>query len=264
MDIRRYNSEAWDGQVRDGSRWTVPVDGEVIAAARRGQWSIHLTTTVPVPADWMPPLPGCRVLCLAGGGGQQGPILAAAGAVVTVLDNSPAQLAQDRFVAEREGLALETVQGDMADLSGFGDASFDLIINPASSCFVPDLQPVWRESFRVLRPEGALLSGHMNPAYYLFDFAKSERGILDVRYPLPYADLTSLDREDLARQEAEQTPYEFSHTLETLVGGQLEAGFVLTGFYEDRFAPEDDDTLSRYMATLLATRAEKPAPVRRA
>jgi SAM-dependent methyltransferase len=262
MDIRSYNSAAWDGQVRDGNRWTVPVSSDVIAAARRGEWTIQLTTTLPVPAEWLPPVADCRVLCLAGGGGQQGPILAAAGAVVTVLDNSPAQLAQDRLVAEREGLALETVTGDMADLGGFGDARFDLIINPASSCFVPDLRPVWRESYRVLRPGGALLSGHMNPAYYLFDFAKSEQGILDVRYTLPYADPTSLDKQDLARHLAENTPHEFSHTLETLIGGQLSAGFVLTGFYEDRFAPEDGDTLSRYMATLLATRAEKPAPVR--
>jgi hypothetical protein len=50
------------------------------------------------------------------GGGQQGPLLAAAGAVVTVFDNSPQQLGQDRFVAERDGLAIETVEKEMADL----------------------------------------------------------------------------------------------------------------------------------------------------
>ena len=191
MDIRRYNSKAWDQQVREGSQWTTPVTPAVITDARQGRWTIQLTCTLPVPADWLPSLPGCRVLCLAGGGGQQGPTLAAAGAKVTVLDNSPAQLAQDRLVAEREKLELATIEGDMADLSCFADASFDLIVHPASSCFVPDLGPVWREAYRVLRPGGALLGGHMNPAYYLFDFEKSEQGILDVRYTLPYADPTS-------------------------------------------------------------------------
>lgn len=258
MDIRRHNSKAWDQQVHNGSQWTRPVSPAVIADARRGQWTIQLTTTLPVPADWLPPLPGCRVLCLAGAGGQQGPVLAAAGAEVTVLDNSPAQLAQDRLVAERDGLDLVTIEGDMADLGVFSAESFDLIVHPASSCFVPELDPVWREAFRVLRPGAALLGGHMNPAYYLFDFEKSERGVLDVRYTLPYADPTSLEPAELARYEVENTPYEFSHTLETLIGGQLAAGFVLTGFYEDRFGPESDDTLSRYMATLLATRAVKP------
>jgi len=158
MDIRRYNSRAWDKQVRDKSPWTVPVSPAEVAAARGGQWSIKLTCTRPVPAAWLPPMSACRVLCLAGAGGQQGPLLAAAGATVTVLDNSPAQLAQDRLVADREGLALETLVGDMADLSVLGDQSFDLIIHPVSNCFVPDVQPVWQEAFRVLRPGGAMLA----------------------------------------------------------------------------------------------------------
>ena len=39
MDIRDYNRAAWDHQVATGNRWTVPVSPEVIAAARRGEWS---------------------------------------------------------------------------------------------------------------------------------------------------------------------------------------------------------------------------------
>jgi ubiquinone/menaquinone biosynthesis C-methylase UbiE len=67
--------------------------------------------------------------------------------MVTVLDASPRQLKQDRTAAEREGLSLETVEGDMADLSMFADATFDLIVHPCSNCFVPDVRPVWRECF---------------------------------------------------------------------------------------------------------------------
>lgn len=258
MDVRRYNSKAWDGQVRDASPWTIPVSRAEVAAARRGDWSIKLTTTRPVPDDWFPPLAGCRVLCLAGGGGQQGPILAAAGAEVTVLDNSPAQLAQDRLVATREALDLITCQGDMADLTAFNAASFDLIVHPASNCFVPDVMPVWREAYRVLRPGGALLAGHMNPAYYLFDFAKSEQGRLAVRHPLPYSDLTGLTPSELAAHKKHGEPLEFSHTLAALLGGQLAAGFVLTDFFEDRFDEATQDALSKFMDTLFATRAERP------
>ncbi len=32
------------------------------------------------------------------------------------------------------------------------DASFDLIFHPASNVFVSNLQPVWRECHRVVRP----------------------------------------------------------------------------------------------------------------
>ena len=141
MDIRKYNRGAWDMAVARGSEWTIPVGPEVIAAARRGEWRIILTPEKPVPREWFPDdLAGVDVLCLASGGGQQGPVLAAAGATVTVFDNSPAQLAQDRLVADREGLSLRTVEGDMRDLSIFADASFDLIIHPVSNLFAPDVR----------------------------------------------------------------------------------------------------------------------------
>ena len=55
------------------------------------------------------------VLCLASAGGQQAPIFAAAGAMVTSFDNSPVQLAKDELVADRDGLDIHLVQGDMAD-----------------------------------------------------------------------------------------------------------------------------------------------------
>jgi hypothetical protein len=99
-DILIYNSRAWDRQVERGNRWTIPVGPEEVAGARRGDWWVVLTPTRPVPADWFPPLPGLAVLCLASGGGQHGPILDAAGANVTVLDDSPVQLARDRLVAD--------------------------------------------------------------------------------------------------------------------------------------------------------------------
>ena len=114
-----------------------------MARAREGVWTIVLTPTKPVPSGWFPNLNGLDVLCLASGGGQQGPILAAAGARVTVFDNSPGQLARDRIVAEREGLAIETVLGDMADLSAFPKARFDLIVHPVSNIFAPEIRPVW-------------------------------------------------------------------------------------------------------------------------
>ena len=93
VDIREHNRIVWNKSVDWGNPWTIPVGPEQIAAARRGKWDIILTPTKPVPKAWFPPFP-CDVLCLASGGGQQGPILAAAGARVTVIDNSPRQLGQ--------------------------------------------------------------------------------------------------------------------------------------------------------------------------
>ncbi len=258
MDIRAHNRMAWDRQVERGNQWTIPVSAEVIAAARRGQWKLFLTPSKPVPREWFPDLAGRNVLCLASGGGQQGPILAAAGAKVTVLDNSPKQLAQDRLVAERESLSIATVEGNMADLNMFADRSFDLIVHPVSNVFVPDVQPVWAEAFRVLRHAGALWSGFTNPATYLFDYELAERtGVLQVKHRLPYSDITSLSEEEKQRYVRDGIPFEFSHTLEEQIGGQLDAGFVITGFYEDSYGEEVSDALTRYMPTFIATCAIK-------
>jgi SAM-dependent methyltransferase len=257
MDVVAYNRQAWNKEVETGNPWTIPVTSEQIGAARKGEWSLVLTPTIPVPRAWYPEeIPGCRVLCLASGGGQQGPILAAAGARVTVFDNSPAQLAQDRLVAERDRLELDTVQGDMADMSVFPPASFDLIFHPISNVFARRLQPVWDEAFRVLRPGGILLAGFMNPAMYIFDYEIMEnQGKLEVSYSLPYSDLESLPPEKLQRYLEGGHPLEYSHTLDDQIGGQLRAGFVLTGFFEDILP---DTLLSRYMKLCIATRAIKP------
>ena len=259
MDIRDYNRRAWDRQVESSNRWTLPASREVIAAARRNEWGILLTPSKPVPRDWFPELRGLDVLCLASGGGQQGPVLAAVGAKVTVFDNSPRQLQQDRTVAEREGLEMAAVEGDMRNLAVFPDASFDLIFHPVSNCFVPDVLPVWREAFRVLRPGGVLLAGFANPIIYLFDVELAERtGELRVRYRLPYSDMVDLNEEARQRYSREGIPFEFSHTLEEQIGGQMGSGFILTDFYEDR-ETEEGFPLARFIATYIATRAVKPA-----
>jgi SAM-dependent methyltransferase len=263
LDIRKYNREAWNGMVKKGSRYTLPASAQIVAAARAGNWQIHLTPLKAVPPDWLPDVWGKRILCLASGGGQQGPVLAAAGAEVTVLDNSPAQLAQDRLVAEREKLTIATVEGDMRDLGMFTDNSFDFIVHPVSNTFVPDLQPVWRESFRVLRPGGNLISGVCNPLYYAFEWDLSVlcRKMVVV-HKLPYSDLDSLTAEQKTRKIEKGEPFEFSHTLAEQIGGQIAAGFAITGFYEDRDNAEtdvEDNPLNQYMDTYFATRAHRPA-----
>ncbi|HLA99020.1 MAG TPA: class I SAM-dependent methyltransferase [Anaerolineales bacterium] len=255
MDIRDYNRRAWDRQVEGGNRWTIPVTPEVIAAAQKGVWEVLLTPTRAVPREWFPAgMAGVDLLCLASGGGQQGPVFSAAGANVTVLDNSPKQLAQDRYVTEREGLRLNTIEGDMADLSVFADQSFDLIFHPVSNLFVSEIRPVWREAHRVLRHGGALLAGIMNPAFYIFDLPLLEKGRLEVRYSLPYSDLGSLSEVDRQQYLESGYPLEFGHTLEDQIGGQIDAGFVIAGFYEDT---DPETYLSKFMPIFIATRAQK-------
>jgi SAM-dependent methyltransferase len=259
-EITSHNRDAWDRQVEKGNRWTVPVSARDIDAARRGEWSVLLTPRKPVPRQWFPAMEGLRVLCLASGGGQQGPIFAAAGARVSVFDNSPRQLAQDRSVAERHGLDLDTVEGDMTELDVFDDSSFDLVFHPVANCFVPDVIPLWREAYRVLRKGGLLLAGFANPVLYLFDDddAGHEAG-LTVKHSIPYSDVENLSPEHLQQHRRDGLPLEFGHTLEDQIGGQLQAGFVLLDLYEDSHHLADV-AIARHIPTFMATRAMRPTP----
>lgn len=182
LDILEHNRIAWNKNVDSGNEWTKPVSKEAVDKARNGEWELFLTPTRPVPRSWFPPLNGLKVLCLASGGGQQGPVLAAAGADVTVYDYSEKQLEQDRYVAGRDGLTIKTVRGDMANLACFADGSFDFIVHPTSNVFAESIIPVWKEAARVLRDGGILISGFVNPLVYIFDIEAEERGVLEVKH----------------------------------------------------------------------------------
>ncbi|QDT12957.1 Methyltransferase domain protein [Planctomycetes bacterium K23_9] len=256
--VRDHNRKSWDSFVDKGNRWTLPTPPEAIADARRGTLNLLLTPTKPVPQNWYPDLKQLPTLCLATGGGQQAPLLAAAGAIVTTIDNSPKQLEQDRLVADRENLTIATVLGDMADLSMFDDGQFGLVFHACSNCFSQTILPVWKEAFRVLRPGGILMSGFNNPIRYAIADADHDRGHLELTRKLPWSDLTGLSESELKSQryDVDET-LEFGHTLEDQIGGQLNAGFVLTDFYEDRWSDESDP-ISDLMDTFIATRAMKP------
>lgn len=257
VDFLEYNRKAWDGLVERQFRWTRPVSPDEIERARRGDWQIGLTCTKPIPRTWFPDsLHQQQILCLASGGGQQGPILAAAGADVTVFDNSPKQLEQDRLVAEREGLSIRLEQGDMRDLSRFPDSSFDLVINPASIHCIDDVLPVWREAYRVLKRGGILMTGFSNPLLYIFDLKAWNAGQLVVRHKIPYADSRDLSPDEFKELIADQGEQLcFGHSLEDQLQGQIAAGFLIAGLQEDTGG--GTEPLDPYIATYMATRAVK-------
>ena len=254
-NILDVNRQAWDRVADAGDRFYRAMTPEQISAARDDdQWRIRITPTKPVPRAWLEPLDGKQVLLLAGGGGQQSPILAARGAKVTVFDLSEKQLQRDIEIAAREGFEIETVSGDMADLSMFQNDQFDLVLNPCSVCYIPEVVPVWREVFRVLKPGGTFVAGVINPVHYIFDAVEMDRGNLTVRHRIPYSDA------DLGDQQNEiigdERPREFGHSISDLLGAQVDAGFHLIGFFEDGWG--GNDKLSAHIATFFATRCLKP------
>ena len=249
MNYQDVNAHTIDRWIEAGWEWGTPISHEIYQAAQRGAWDVLLTPTKAVPHAWFGELRGKRVLGLASGGGQQMPIFTALGAQCTVLDYSERQLESERMVAQREGYDIRIIRADMSQPLPFADGEFDLIFHPVSNCYVREVKPLWRECFRVLRPGGTLLAGLDNGMNYIFD--DDERMLANA---LPFDPLAN--PEHMAQLEASDSGIQFSHTLEEQIGGQLEAGFVLTGLYEDT---NGEGRLHEFnVPTYIATRSVRP------
>ena len=67
------------------------------------------------------------------------------------MDFSKSQLQRDDMIAKREGLKINTVQGDMTKPFPFENETFDIIFNPVSNVYVEDLGNIYKEAARVLK-----------------------------------------------------------------------------------------------------------------
>ncbi|NOX52266.1 MAG: class I SAM-dependent methyltransferase [Gammaproteobacteria bacterium] len=260
MDMIKHNREAWNRLSDGGIIWGIPVDSETISRARAGDWQVQLAGGTPVPHAWFDVdgnVTNKDILCLASGGGQQAPLLAAAGANVTSLELSDSMLAKDRSLATEHGLDLSCEQGSMTDLSRFADASFDLVFLPVAACYVPDVHVIWRECARVLRPNGRLLVGVINPLVNLFEENEGEPDIgLQVVNELPFAEIEVLSDEERAAAIERGMVFVWSHTLTDLIGGQLSAGFRILAFTEARRTDPRAPSINKYTDTYFMTAAE--------
>lgn len=249
MNYQDINAATIDKWINEGWEWGKPISHEEYIKALAGEWEVLLTPTKPVPRSWFGDLAGKKLLGLASGGGQQMPIFAALGADCTVLDYSPRQIESERNVAAREGYSIEIIRGDMTKPLPFEDGTFDLIFHPVSNCYVEEVRPIWKECFRILKSGGVLLAGLDNGMNYIFDDEETR-----LTHALPVNPLK--DPALMKEMEATNSGVQFSHTVEEQVGGQLEAGFLLTHLYEDT---NGAGRLHEFnVPTFLATRAIKP------
>lgn len=226
MKYTKINSKIIDRWVEEGWKWGIPISHEEFINAKLGNWKVYLTPTKPVPHNWFPSdLKNLKVLGLASGGGQQMPIFASLGSLVSVLDLSTKQLETELEIAKRENYNINIYQNDMTEPLPFPDETFDIIFHPVSNCYIEDVKPLFKECFRVLKHNGILLCGLDNGINYItFDEVTIEN-----KLPFnPLKDKTLYDRMML-----DDNGIQFSHTLEEQIGGQLEAGFTLCSIYED-------------------------------
>lgn len=202
---------------------------------------------------------GKRVLCLAAGGGRQGPIYASAGATVTVVDISPAMLELDREVARERNIPLRTVEASMDNLSVLGDQSFDIVIHPVSTCYVPNVLPVFTEVARVLAAGGLYISQHKQPTS-LQTGLETEGGGYRIVHPYYMNEpLPPSAKPNLIREEG---TLEYIHRLEDLLGAMCRSGLFIEDITEPLHAKLNAESnsfahRSQFVAPYIRVKARK-------
>lgn len=222
--VHDHNRRAWDDRVQQGNWYTE-------TATER-----HFKNPLAVidPCGWLGgDVSGKRVLCLAAGGGKHSVLFAAAGALVTVVDISLKMLELDRNIAAARKLKVEIVESSMDDLSMLDEGSFTIVVQPVSTCYVSDVELVYRQVARVTRPGGLYISQHKQPVNLQADLLPSPRG-----YSLnePYYRTGSLPPVAAGTANRESGTLEFLHRWEQLLGGLCRSGFVIEDVAEPRHA----------------------------
>ncbi len=229
-DYVKLNKERWNKVKND---YTEPLTHEEFEKQKDKPVCVSLTVGKLVPEVWFEKAKGKKILGLACGGGQQGPIFALKGYDVTIMDFSTSQLEKDEMVAQRENLKIKTVQGDMTKPFPFEDETFDIVFNPVSNVYIEDLENMYKEASRVLKKGGLLMVGFMNPWIYMYDsdavWDRPEEELL-LKYSLPF-NSRKLEEEGKIKIDPEYG-YEFSHTLESQIRGQLKNELAMIDFYE--------------------------------
>jgi SAM-dependent methyltransferase len=218
--IHLRNKAAWDIRAREGRRHATSVLAK------------DLRNPLPIldPEGWLGGnVRGMIVLCLASGGGLQSAMLAAAGAEVTVADISAEMLNLDRKVAHEHGLKVTCLEASMESLP-VADESFDVVLQPVSTCYVPDLSAVYREVRRVIRSGGIYISQHKQPASLQAAISPGPHGY-ELQEPYDRSRPLPPTSESLHR---EADTLEFLHTLTQIAGGLCRAGFVIEDLVEPR------------------------------
>jgi SAM-dependent methyltransferase len=126
---------------------------------------------IPTEADYklLGPVDGKRILDLGCGAGHNAIALARQGAKVIAVDESEEQIAAARDAADREGVKIELHHAPLAELAFVRADTIDGCLSAYGLAATGDLDRVFRQVHRVLRPELALVISLPHPAFAVVD-----------------------------------------------------------------------------------------------
>ena len=277
-EIARIKLESVREDIRNGNEYTKPYLGLDVEAYR----AYRERETEVLPKKYcdcamnrmmMSNVQGMKILCLAGGGGQQSAVFSLLGAEVTVLDLCPEQLESDQKAARHYGYEVTTIQGDMRDLSVFDTAAFDRVYQPISTLFIPDLRELYAGVARVLAPGGLYFTDYAVPLIYMARISEWDGEGYTLRVTAPYIRGAILETEDERMNFTEGRSFsEFHHLLSDIINGHIAEGFNIRGVWENprpdsgpplhELEPGSDEHRQRFIPMGLSVVAEGTGPMR--
>jgi SAM-dependent methyltransferase len=112
---------------------------------------------------------GRRILDLGCGAGAGAVALAKAGARVIAVDEDVANVGRARDNAEREGVRVETHHGPLPELAFVRADTIDAAVSVYGLAAADDLDRIFRQVHRVLKPERPFVFSLPHPAFTLLD-----------------------------------------------------------------------------------------------
>ncbi len=146
------NTESWD-RIASRARTDPPID--TVRYGPDGPTEIQLRLIGAVK--------GKRVLDLGSGPGQAAIAMSKQGAVAIAVDASAVQLERGQQLAARTEVRIEWHKGDLADLAFLRADSIDLAFSAFAISEVDDLDRLFRQVHRVLRPHAVFVFSYEHP-----------------------------------------------------------------------------------------------------
>jgi SAM-dependent methyltransferase len=155
-------------------------------------------------------------------------------------------------------LELKTVEASMDDLAMFAAGEFDIVIQPVSTCYLPEIGPIYREVARIVSSGGLYISQHKSPTSLQAEVTPGSRGyeLFEPYYrsgPLPPV---------VGSPHREEGTLEYLHRWEEILGLMCRAGFVIEDLIEPLHAKPDADRgafghRSQFVAPYLRIKARR-------
>lgn len=120
---------------------------------------------------------GKRILDLGCGAGHNAIALARQGAKVIGVDESSEQAAEARAACERERMKVELHHAPLAELAFIRADTIDAVLSVWGLAHVDDIDRVFRQVDRVLRPEHPLVLSMPHPAFAMINTDDPERRV---------------------------------------------------------------------------------------